>query len=536
MFYSVLFPNEESASLPRRTGMPDCFGDLQLDFIVKQALQENQKLGLEEFFYSPVSDPAVIRYRQEVMKELEDPAVRAAVTEVVEGFGDLKAFLEELQAGIVKEDRSGEAVQEIARSALPIPFLKGRNADNWMGMGRMLSQAFRFTSAVAAFSRRVRELTLRSQGLRGFADYVVSYCESPHFREMEAEAKRLREAFDRIRCCLWFKSDGGEIKVLPYEEREDYVSRIETLFARFRQEDARDFRHRLEEKPVSERTENGVLQLLSRQFPEEFQALTVFCREKMVLDDVVLRFALEVRFYFSWLDLMAPLREAGLPFCYPVLREGGTETRVDDGFDLALAIRKPGTVVTNGFFLKPPEQILVVTGPNQGGKTTFARSFGQVHFLASLGLPVPGRNAELFFCDGVLTHFEREETPEDLNGKLRDDLQRLKKLLDAATPRTVAVVNEIFSSTTAWDALVLGRHMLDALTEKGAPSLVVTFLEELADYGPQTVSMRADVADDREKTRSFRILRREPGGLSYAMLLAERHGLGYEDVKRRVQA
>jgi len=149
---------------------------------------------------------------------------------------------------------------------------------------------------------------------------------------------------------------------------------------------------------------------------------------------------------------------------------------------------------------------------------------------------VPGRRAEILLCDGVLTHFEREETPEDLNGKLRDDLRRLKGLLDEATPRTVTVVNEIFSSTTAWDALGLGKHMLDALMEKGAPAVVVTFLEELADYAPQTVSMRADVAEDREKTRSYRILRREPGGLSYAMLLAERHGLGYEAVKRRVQA
>ena len=149
---------------------------------------------------------------------------------------------------------------------------------------------------------------------------------------------------------------------------------------------------------------------------------------------------------------------------------------------------------------------------------------------------MPGRRAELFLCDGVLTHFEREEAPQDLNGKLRDDLRRLKQLLDAATPRTAAVINEIFSSTTAWDALSLGRHMLDALTEKGGPAVVVTFLEELADHGPQTVSMRAEISQGKEKARSFRILRREPGGLSYAMLLAERHGLGYEEVKRRVGA
>lgn len=536
MFYSVLFPNEESAALPRRMEMPDCFRDLQLDFIVKQALGDNQNLGLEEIFYTPVSDSAVIRYRQEVLRELEDPVVRAGVQEIVEGFGDLKAFLSELREGIKKEDRSAEVKEELMRQRLPMPFLKGRGAENWMGMGRMLLRALDFTAAVSAFSQKVRELRFRSAGLRGFAEYVAAYCESEHFRELEAEARRLREVFDRLRYCLWLKKDGSEVKVLPYEEREDYVSLIEGVFARFRQEDAMDFRRRLPETPVSEKAENEILQLLSRRYPEEFQALSTFCREKMVFDDLVVRFALEVRFYFGWIDLMSPLKEAGLPFCCPVFREKGEELRSEDSFDLALAIRKPAGIVTNGFFLSPPEQILVVTGPNQGGKTTFARAFGQLHYLASLGLTVPGRRAEILLCDGVLTHFEREETPEDLNGKLRDDLRRLKGLLDEATPRTVTVVNEIFSSTTAWDALGLGKHMLDALMEKGAPAVVVTFLEELADYAPQTVSMRADVAEDREKTRSYRILRREPGGLSYAMLLAERHGLGYEAVKRRVQA
>ena len=536
MFYSVLFPTEESAALPRRTEMPDCFGDLQLDLIMKQALQDRQNMGLEEIFFTPVTDPSVLRYRQEVMEELEDPAVRSAVLKIVEGFGGLKTFMEELQGGLARQDDPPDrSYGPRFKFSLNDLFRLGKNADNWMGMGRMLSSAFEFTCAVAAFARHVRSMTLRSQGLRGFADYVASYCESEHFQEIETEAKRLREFFDQLRYCLWIKKDGSEVKVLPYEEREDYVTLIEGLFGRFRQADAMDFRRRLSKAPFSKSVENEILQRLSRQYPEEFQALRSFCTEKMVFDDVVVRFALEVRFYFCWLELTAPLKEAGLPFCCPVFRERKEEMRVDEGFDLALAIRKPGSIVTNGFYLTPPEQILVITGPNQGGKTTFARAFGQIHYLASLGLPVPGRRAELFLCDGVLTHFEREETPVDLNGKLRDDLRRLKKLLDAATPRTVTVINEIFSSTTAWDALGLGKHMLDALAEKGAPAVVVTFLEELADYGPQTVSMRAEALEEG-KARSFRILRKEPGGLSYAMLLAERHGLGYEEIKRRVGA
>jgi DNA mismatch repair protein MutS len=287
------------------------------------------------------------------------------------------------------------------------------------------------------------------------------------------------------------------------------------------------------------RVDAEIVERVGRLFPEVFGELERFGeRHAGFVDPVIARFGREIGFYVAYLGVIAPLRSLGLAFCYPEVSEDG-DVRAREAFDLALAIKLAGdgrVPVINDFELAGSERVMVVTGPNQGGKTTFARMFGQLHHLAGLGLPVPGTEARLRKFDRLFTHFDRRERLEDLTGKLEDDLLRLHVIVEASTARSVAILNESLSSTTIDDSLFISERVLGELIERDVLCVFVTFLDELSRLGPATVSMVATVDPDDPTIRTHRVVRRQADGLAHALALSEKYSLSYGAVTERVRA
>ena len=227
---------------------------------------------------------------------------------------------------------------------------------------------------------------------------------------------------------------------------------------------------------------------------------------------------LELAFYLGCLNLHDSLAAKGEPVCFPEPHPAGQLTLTARGiYDVCLTLHLDNRAVGNDVSADG-KSLVMITGANQGGKSTLLRSLGLAHLMTQAGMFAGARSFRASVCTGVFTHYKREEDATMQSGKLDEELSRMSAIAGQTTRHSLLLCNESFASTNEREGSEIARQVVRAMLRKQIRVLFVTHMYDLAHgvYARQpgdALFLRAERQPDGQRT--FRLTEAEPLPTSY---------------------
>lgn len=237
------------------------------------------------------------------------------------------------------------------------------------------------------------------------------------------------------------------------------------------------------------------------------------------------RLRIELAFYVGCLNLHEQLAQMGEPMSFPRPLPPNERRHSFSGlYDICLALTMKRKVVGNNV-AADHKNLVIITGANQGGKSTFLRSIGLAQLMMQSGIFVPAEAFSANICDGLFTHYKRKEDATMSSGKLDEELSRMSDIVNSITPNSMVLFNESFAATNEREGSEIAGQIICALLEKRIKVFFVTHLYEFADsfYDKQmdnAIFLRAERQADGGRT--FKVIEGKPLPTSYGEDLYKR--------------
>ena len=498
---SLLFANEENVNSYNRDSL--VFKDLNLDNIIDEIVRYAKLFDIKDYFYKTLKTKDDVLYRHEVFKDLESQEL----------FDLLNLFSYTLQRKLKDIDDSNKVKYDVYKKI------------------KLKQKIEEYLSILSNFLEKISKLSYSSRAINNMVSYIKNYLDSEEVKFIINDMKIINEEMKNVKYRLYFYD--GTIKIAKIEDEELLNEKIDSALDKYGCDEVIDFSRNYGSIPVH--FLGQIYTELSKYYPREFKHLDLFSKHfKGFLDKTIIGFSNDIQFYIAYIEMQKRIKTMGLSFTYPEITD--SYAKCVGGYDLALAqtfFIKERKIIVNDFLYDKDESVIVVSGPNQGGKTTFSRYVGQVFYMAALGLPVVGCEAHLPLISRIFTMYEVEEESSNLNGKLKSELIRIKDIMDQMEDNSLLIMNEVFASTSLDDGIILGQKVIDMIHEHNSKALFVTFIEELSKY-KGSVSMGSTVDKDNPSIRTFEILRKLDNSNAYARSIAKKNNVSYEDIIRRI--
>jgi DNA mismatch repair ATPase MutS len=226
----------------------------------------------------------------------------------------------------------------------------------------------------------------------------------------------------------------------------------------------------------------------------------------------------ELGFYIGCLNLRETLLKSGEPTCIPTTSDADSFVLSVRGlYDVSLTLKLAQRIIGNDL-AADGRKLLVITGANQGGKSTFLRSLGLAYIMTQAGMFAPADDLSLAVSAGLFTHYKREEDATMKSGKLDEELDRMSAIVDNIRPYSVLLCNESFASTNEREGSEIGKEVICSLLEVGVRVFLVTHMFELASGfrrqdANDALFLRAERKPDGQRT--FRMIEGAPLSTSH---------------------
>ncbi len=196
-------------------------------------------------------------------------------------------------------------------------------------------------------------------------------------------------------------------------------------------------------------------------------------------------------------------------------------------------------VVPNDINYNSEKNMFVITGPNNGGKSTYVKTVGLIHLLSQKGLPVTAQSAEVSFVDGIYTHFVAPDDITQGDGRYRNELKRMKEIIEKATPYSLVILDEPCGGTSYEEGCRQSLVLLDGFHRLGVAVYFTTHMHPIAEYvdnGRYTAASNLAVEciyADNKMTYTYKVTQ-GASGKSYGQEIAKEIGLMPENISEMV--
>ena len=492
---------------------PAFFLDLNIDQILEKVTLGNRRVRAY-YEYFPL-DAECSEYRRHIYRDIRTKGLFEALTKYTDNYTEFREL----------ERKKKETRGDIQKTVWNIYAIK------------------LYTENLLALYSDLKAAAPESEGMTALLNYLDKTVSSDDFKDKYERAEALSAELDALDVRVTYEKGRISVDVSDAADREKEDDEDKPSYATY--EEFLDFFDKDNEEEfvnpfakVFELTgfEQEVVKVVSKRIPDWFKRAEKLYDDCSEFEDTCfLRLADELAFYLSFYVFETKMKEIGMVFSEPEC-DNQKKIEAEGLYDLALAIvnhDKGKIVVSNDFYYDEKDLFFVLTGPNQGGKTTFARSLGQLVYFSMMGLSVAAKKANVHWFSDILTHFSVEESVESGRGKLMEELVRLSPMMKHSRDNAFIVINELFTTAANYDAIIMGKNVLAHFIGKNCHGIYVTHLSELCDTDEHVAGLSAQL--DENGIQNFKILRKKVAYEGCAENQIKKYKLDYASLSDRLK-